>query len=89
MTRKVAHVQMFEAALENIQLNFPPGILQSDPRYSNLYFNMSRGNDFRSPWNERVSTRLGEEFLYIDDHIRQVLETNGLLDQKATGTIRT
>lgn len=89
MTREVAHFQMFEAALETIQPNFPPGILQSDPRYSNLYFNMSSGNDFSGPWNEGVSTRLGEEFQYIDDPIRHVMETNGLLDQKAAGTTRT
>src|ERR1700759_797498 len=49
MTREVAHFQMFEAALATIQPNFPPGILQSDPRYSNLYFNMSSGNDYTGP----------------------------------------
>ena len=43
MTREVAHYQMFEAALETIQPNFPPGVLQSDPRYSNLYFKLSNG----------------------------------------------
>ncbi len=41
MTREVAHFQMFEAALNTAQPNFPPGILQADPRYSNTYFNMS------------------------------------------------
>jgi Mn-containing catalase len=35
MTREVAHFQMFEAALDTIQPNFPPGILQSDPKHSN------------------------------------------------------
>jgi Mn-containing catalase len=89
MTREVAHFQMFEAALETIQPNFPPGILQSDPRYSNLYFNMSSGNDFSGRWNEGASTRLGEEFQYVDDPIRHVMETNGLLAQKAAGTTRT
>ena len=89
MTREVAHFQMFEAALETIQPNFPPGTLQGDPRYSNLYFNMSSGNDFSGPWNEGASTRLGEEFQYIDDPIRHVMETNGLLDQKIAGTTRT
>lgn len=34
MTREVAHFQQFEAALDTIQPNFPPGVLQSDPRYS-------------------------------------------------------
>ncbi len=89
MTREVAHFQMFEAALETIEPHFPPGILQSDPRYSNLYFNMSSGNDFGGPWNEGESSRLGETFQYIEDPIQHVLETNGLLDQKAEGTKRT
>jgi Mn-containing catalase len=89
MTREVAHFQMFEAALESIQPNFPPGILQSDPKYSNLYFNMSSGNDFRGPWNEGETTRLSETFQYIEDPIKHVLETNGLLDQQVEGTERT
>ena len=89
MTREVAHFQMFEAALESIQPNFPPAILQSDPRYSNLYFNMSSGNDYRGPWNEGQSTRLGETFQYIEDPIKHVMETNQLLDQQPQGTGRT
>src|SRR5688500_4926593 len=89
MTREVAHFQMFEAALATIQPNFPPGILQSDPRYSNLYFNMSSGNDFKGPWNQGVSTQLGETFQFIDDPVKHVMETNGLLMQKTAGTDRT
>src|SRR4051812_6245925 len=89
MTREVAHFQMFEAALESIQPNFPPGILQSDPRYSNLYFNMSNGNDYRGPWNQGVSTRLGETIQYIEDPVRHVMETNSLMDQPIRGTDRT
>src|SRR5436305_8605813 len=89
MTREVAHYQMFEAALATIQPNFPPGVLQSDPRYSNLYFNMSSGNDFKGPWNSGESTVLGETFQYIEDPIKHVLETNSLLDQKAEGSNRT
>src|SRR5690606_21423568 len=60
MTREVAHCQMFEAALQSIQPNFPPGVLQSDPRYSNTYFNMSNGTEVRGPWNEGISPELGE-----------------------------
>lgn len=60
MTREVAHFQMFEAALDSIQPNFPPGVLQSDPRYSNLYFNMSNGSAVRGPWNEGESSQLGK-----------------------------
>ncbi len=89
MTREVAHFQMFEAALETIQPNFPPGILQSDPRYSNLYFNMSSGNDFRGAWNEGESTRLKETFQFINDPIAHVMETNGLINQEMNGTDRT
>lgn len=89
MTREVAHYQMFEAALESIKPNFPMGILQSDPRYSNLYFNMSSGNDFRGPWNEGPSTQLGETFQFIEDPIQHVIDTNQLVDQEISGTERT
>src|SRR5215203_3417949 len=89
MTREVAHFQMFEAALDSIQPNFPPGILQSDPRYSNLYFNMSSGNDFRGPWNQGPSTQLAETFQFINDPVNHVMETNSLLNQNAAGTDRT
>jgi Mn-containing catalase len=89
MTREVAHFQMFEAALESIQPNFPPGVLQSDPRYSNLYFNMSSGADIRGPWNEGESTQMGETWQFIDDPVQYVLETNGLLNVEPAGTART
>ncbi len=32
MTREIAHMQMFEAALMSIETNFPPGVRQTDPR---------------------------------------------------------
>lgn len=89
MTREVAHFQMFQAALETIKPNFPPGVLQSDPRYSNVYFNMSSGNDYTGPWNEGKSTKLGETIQYIDDPIDYVLKTNGLVDRQPEGTTRT
>ena len=89
MTREVAHYQMFEAALETIKPNFPMGTLQSDPKFSNLYFNMSNGSSIRGPWNQGESTQLGETWQYIDDPIRHVMETNSLLDQKIEGTERT
>jgi Mn-containing catalase len=89
MTREVAHYQMFEAALASIEPNFPPGVLQSDPRYSNLYFNFSSGNDFKGPWNEGTSTQMGETFQFIEDPIKHSMETNGLLDQVPEGTDRT
>ncbi len=85
MTREVAHFQMFEAALDTIKPNFPPGILQADPRYSNLFFNMSSGNDYQGPWNQGNSTRLNEPFQYIDDPVAHVMKTNGLVNQKPKG----
>jgi Mn-containing catalase len=89
MAREVAHFQMFEAALETIKPNFPPGVLQSDPRFTNVYFNMSSGNDYSGPWNEGQSSRLGETYQFIEDPVDYVLETNGLLNHSARGTDRT
>lgn len=89
MTREVAHFQQFQAALETIQPNFPPGIFQTNPKYSNLYYNMSQGKDARGPWNEGASTKLQEEWRYIDDPLGQVKESNGLLDLEPQGTERT
>jgi Mn-containing catalase len=89
MTREVAHFQMFQAALETIQPNFPPGILQADPRHSNTYFNMSSGQEARGPWNEGTSPQLGETWRYIEDPIAHVESTNGLIDQNIEGTDRT
>lgn len=89
MTREVAHFQMFEAALATIQPNFPPGSLQADPRFSNTYFNMSNGGEIRGPWNEGVSTQLGETWRYVEDPIAHVEATQGLLDEEVEGTERT
>lgn len=89
MTREVAHSQMFEAALESIQPNFPPGIKQSDPRYSNVYFNMSNGASVRGPWNEGKSPQLGETWQYVEDPIKHVIDSKGMTDHKPTGTDRT
>lgn len=89
MTREVAHFQMFQAALDSIQPNFPPGILQSDPRYSNKYFNMSNGEEHTGPWNEGKSPEMGEDWQFIHNPIEHVQQTNGLLDEKAEGTDRT
>jgi len=89
MAREVAHYQMFEAALSTIRPNFPPGVLQSDPKFSNVYFNMSSGNNFTGPWNEGQTTQLGETIQLVEDPIAYVLETNGLLQHEAAGTDRT
>ncbi len=89
MTREVAHFQMFQSALDSIAANFPPGILQSDPKYSNKYFNFSKGEDFKGGWNEGKSPLLGEEWQFIADPVIHVNETNGLINEKSKGTNRT
>jgi len=89
MTREVAHFQMFEAALSTIQPNFPPGILQSDPKHSNTYFNLSDGVKAQGPWNQGISTQLKEEWQVIDNPREYVIETNGLIERKPEGTKRT
>lgn len=87
MAREVAHLQMFEAALATVQPNYPPGISQGDPRYTNKYFNMSRDGS-RGPWNQGKNG-LGETWQVIDNPIDHVLKTDGLLSEKLVGTDRT
>jgi Mn-containing catalase len=53
MTREVAHQKSFEKALYAIEPNFPPGKLPGDPRFNDVYFNMSQGDgDQRGAWNQ-------------------------------------
>ncbi len=78
MTREVAHYKMFEAALETIQPNFPPGVLQADPRFTQQYFNMSVGNDVRGPWNEGEIPNMGKDWEYIAEPLNHIEETDGL-----------
>lgn len=89
MTREVAHFQMFEAALDSIQPNFPPGILESDPKHSNTYYNMSNGTEFKGAWNEGISPEFGEKWRYIKDPLKHVRETDGLINETTEGTDRT
>src|SRR5690606_38197435 len=89
MTREIAHFQMFDAALQTIAPNFPPGVLQGDPRHSNTYFNLSNGQDIRGPWNDGISSELNEVWQYIDDPISHVRSTGGLMSQEIEGTERT
>jgi len=78
MTREIAHYEMFEAALESITPNYPPGVLQADPRFTNQYFNMSQGESVRGPWNEGQMPVTGKSWDYIADPISHVKETEGL-----------
>lgn len=90
MTREITHFQMFSAALETIQPNFPPGILQGDPRFSHTVYNMSSSANARGPWNEGQGPwGRGESWEYIDDPIRQVIETQGQLKKAVAGTAQT
>jgi Mn-containing catalase len=82
MTREVAHYKMFEAALETIQPNFPPGVLQADPRFTQQYFNLSEPKSVRGPWNEGQMPGLGKEWEYIEDPISHVKDTVGLSEQE-------
>src|ERR1700742_4740262 len=52
MTREIAHQKSFEKALHSIQPNFPQGKLPGDPKFTNVYFDLSKGDDVRGPWNE-------------------------------------
>jgi Mn-containing catalase len=54
MTREVAHFQQFTAALNELPVNFPPGMLPGDDRFQNVAFNMSNGGgkSVRGPWNQ-------------------------------------
>lgn len=87
MTREIAHFQMFGAALESIQPNFPPGILQGDPRHTHTYFNLSDGEAVRGPWNEgRGPWSEGENWVFIDDPIAHVRRTQGEVQQAIEGS---
>lgn len=86
MTREITHFQQFEAALNTITPNFPPGVLQEDVRYGNLYFNMSPEEDARGPWNEGRSTETGEEWQRIDEVDEYVTSTQGLTNAEPQGT---
>jgi Mn-containing catalase len=87
MTREIAHFQMFSAALETIQPNFPPGILQGDPRYTHTYFNMSNGPSAEGPWNSGQGPWGDDEsWVYVADPLKHVIETNGLTKQDIVGS---
>jgi len=89
MTREIAHFQQFSTALATIEPNFPPGILQGDPRFTHTYFNMSDGKEVRGPWNEGSGPWPQEEhWEYVDDPVAQVRETQGQTTKEATGNAR-
>jgi Mn-containing catalase len=84
MTREVAHYKMFEAALETIQPNFPPGVLQADPRFTQQYFNLSPEKSVRGPWNEGEMPNLGKNWEYVADPLSHVKQSEGLTDSDSS-----
>nr|WP_294895375.1 manganese catalase family protein [uncultured Pedobacter sp.] len=72
MTREVAHYKMFEAALNDIQPNFPPAILQADPRFTQQYYNLSKPQSARGPWNQGEMPGMGMEWEYIEEPLAYV-----------------
>jgi Mn-containing catalase len=90
MTREIAHFQMFTAALDTIQPNFPPGVLQGDDRFTHTYFNMSNGASAKGPWNTGQGPwPEGEQWVGIEQPVEHVIRTNGLIEQPIVGTDRT
>lgn len=87
MTREIAHFQMFSAALETIQPNFPPGVLQGDPRYTHTFFNMSDGPSAKGPWNDGQGPwSKGERWKYIADPVKHAIDTAGERDVEPEGS---
>jgi Mn-containing catalase len=81
---------MFHAALDTIQPNFPPGVLQGDPRFTHTYFNTSNGTPVRGPWNEGQGPWPdGEQWEYVEDPVQHSVATRGLIDQPVVGTSKT
>jgi Mn-containing catalase len=90
MTREIAHFQQFSAALATIQPNFPPGVLQGDPRYTHTFYNMSDGPSSRGPWNEGQGPWSdGEHWDYVEQPIQHVVRTQGEVETRSGGNGRT
>jgi Mn-containing catalase len=87
MTREIAHFQTFSAALDSVQPNFPPGVLQGDARYTHAYFNMSDGASARGPWNEGKGPWSQGKWTYVEDPISTVRETDGLTQMPQTAPV--
>jgi Mn-containing catalase len=86
MTREIAHFQQFTAALDTIEPNFPPGIMQGDLRFTHTYYNMSPSEDERGPWNKgKGPWETGEKWEYVEDVVSQVEETHGQAEKTIEG----
>lgn len=85
MTREIAHMQMFSAALDDVKPNFPPGVLEGDPRFTHVYFNLSDGADVRGAWNQGQGPWRQGEWQYVEDPDATVAETKGLTGFRPSG----
>lgn len=86
MTREITHLQVFEAALATVQPNFPPGVLQGDPRFTHTYFNMSDGASARGPWNQGQGPwKDGIPWNYVENPREAVVQSQGLLNFPGEG----
>lgn len=90
MTREISHFQMFSSALATIEPNFPPGVLQGDPRHTHTYFNMSNGASARGPWNQGQGPwPAGEQWVYVEDPLDHVIQSKGERSLEPQGTKKT
>jgi Mn-containing catalase len=71
MTREIAHQKSFEKALYAISPNFPPGKLPGNPQFTNVFFDMSKGNEVRGPWNQ------GPQWEFVSESEDQVAVDGG------------
>ena len=89
MTREIAHMQMFTAALDTIAQNFPPGVLEGDPRFTHTFFRLSDTVSARGPWNQGNGPwPKGEQWVYVEDPIQEVRNTEGLTREPVQGNNR-
>lgn len=88
MTREVTHFQQFEAALETIQPNFPPGVFQTSPDTVTFILMIPKERkpaDHGTKAKVRGSKKNGN---ILRIHWRKS-STDGLLQRKPKGTKRT
>ncbi len=73
MTREIAHQKSFEKALYSIEPNFPPGKLPGVPEFTDVYYDMSQGEEPKTegPWNS------GENWQVVSDRDAQAAVDGG------------
>lgn len=73
MTREIAHQKSFEKALYSMEPNFPTGKLPGMPQFTDVYFDMSQGDEtpVEGPWNS------GENWQVVSDRDAQAAVDGG------------